>query len=356
MRRSALAPLALTLLTLLPAAARAGEASEEAAARLLKDRMANERPRDAALLAGVDGRDVVVVAGSMDRVQQVLRRSSIPHTVIAPARVHAFDFNNDQIVMVNCPGEIGPKGREKLEKFVRAGGTLYTTDWSLRNVVQKTFPGTIRWNGRETDDHVVPVEVMENGDELMNGMLLRKDGQPQWWLEGGSYPVKILDPEKVEVLASSRRMQQRYGSAPVVVRFRWHDGQVIHVVSHFYRQLSTQGPMVAAASAVDGYGGLTAAQKKAFKASAGGRVKAGDVESSYAFQQMTTNLVVTKQKQNEDLDRLYDMTPRAEVELEGRKVKKGDRVRILSRKGGTVRVRDDRGNEAELPAAALEMR
>ena len=65
-------------------------------------------------------------------------------------------------------------------------------------------------------------------------------GEPEYSFEGISdldqlTGWKILDKEKVEVLASSKQMKRRYGSGAVVVKFRWHDGQVMHVVSHFYR-------------------------------------------------------------------------------------------------------------------------
>ena len=186
--------------------------------------------------------------------------------------------------MVNCPGNMPAAGVRRIEKFVRAGGLLYTTDWALLNVIQKAFPNTIAHNGVSTADHVTAVHVHKKDDNLMSNMLLREKQEPQWWLEGGSYPIKILDPKRVQVLASSPEMKRRYSAAPVVVRFRWDDGEVIHVVSHFYRQISTRGPAVAAKDAIDGVQGLTDAQKKKFKKNAGAGAKMGDVESSYAFQ------------------------------------------------------------------------
>ncbi len=43
-------------------------------------------------------------------------------------------------------------GVQRLERHVRAGGLLYTTDWALQNVVQKAFPRTIRATGGSTGD------------------------------------------------------------------------------------------------------------------------------------------------------------------------------------------------------------
>ncbi len=82
----------------------------------------------------------------------------------------------------------------------------------------------------------------------------------------------------------------------------------------------------------------------------------GDLESSYAFQRMTSNLVVGKQKKNKALDKSYGWTPKEEVVLEGRKVKKGGRVKVLRKKGNKAWVRDDRGNEGYVPLKSLQAR
>lgn len=334
----------------------AGEASEQAAAQVLQSTMANQSPADLALLKAVRGKDIVVVRGSMDHIEQVLAAARIRHTVINPNQVAATDLTADQVLMVNCPGTMPGAGLKRVEKFVRAGGLLYTTDWALLNVVQKAFPKTIAHNGKSTGNHVTPVRVHAKHDNLMSNMLLRKDVEPQWWLEGGSYPIKILDKKRVEVLASSAEMGKKYGAAPVVVRFRWDDGEVIHVVSHFYRQMQTKGPAVAAKDAIDQVDSLSDSQKAQIKAAPSGKVNMSDLESSYAFQRMTSNLVVGKQKKNVALDKSYDWTPKAEVTVEGRKVKKGGRVKILRKKGSKAWVRDDRGNEGYVPVKSLEAR
>ena len=331
---------------LAPSLAQAGQASEKAAAELLDAKLANDSPEDRAILKAVQGKDVVVVAGSMDHIEQVLAAANIRHTVIQPNQVARADLNADQVLMVNCPGTMPMAGVRRIERFVRAGGLLYSTDWALLNVIQKAFPRTIAHNGRSTADHVTAVHVHKKDDNLMSNMLLREGQEPQWWLEGGSYPIKILDPKRVRVLASSPEMGRRYGAAPVVVRFRWDDGEVIHVVSHFYRQIATRGPAVAAKDAIDDVEGLSVEQKAKFKKSASSGAKMGDVASSYAFQRMTANLVVGKKRRNKDLDKMYRWTPAKRLKVAGRALKKGDRLKVVQRKGKRIKVRDDRGNEA----------
>ncbi|MCC7380213.1 MAG: hypothetical protein IT384_00175 [Deltaproteobacteria bacterium] len=352
-RRFPFVPATLLILTA-AGAARADEVSEKAAAKLLHDKLATERPEELAILKSVAGKNVVVVQGSMDHIEQVLDASHVRYTLITPEQVAGFDLKGDQIVMVNCPGVIPDGGVAKIEKFVRAGGLLYTTDWSLLNLVQKAFPRTIAHNGRSTGNEVTAVKVDHHHDDLMSNMLLRKDRDPQWWLEGGSYPIKILDTKRVETLASSPEMKAKYGAAPVVVRFRWDDGEVIHVVSHFYRQLDAKGPAIAAKNAIDDVSGLTAEQKASFKASDAGNASMSNVESSYAFQRMTSNLIVGKTRRNDELNKTYGWTPKSKVTIEGQQVPAGERLRILKKQGNRIAVRDQRGNEGWVDAEALQ--
>ena len=345
---------AAALCALIAAPAFADPASEAAAADLLHRRMENENPADAALLRSVHGRLVVVVRGSMDHIEEVLRAARIEHTVIDPHQVAGYALKSNMVLMVNCPGVMPDEGVRRIERFVRAGGLLYTTDWSLKNVVEKAFPNTIRHNGRGTADELVPVTVDEHADNLMSRMLLRKAARPQWWLEGSSYPIEILNPKRVQVLAHSDAMEQRYGAGPVVVKFRWEDGEVIHVVSHFYRQVNARGPQVAAAKAVGSYEGLSAKDKKELAQAPAMAGNAADVESSYAFQRMTANLVTGKQKANRDLDKRYDTTVNGPVSLRSTAslaappvaaATAGVKLRILEKRDGQLRVRDDEGNE-----------
>jgi hypothetical protein len=186
-------------------------------------------------------------------------------------------------------------------------------------------------------------------------MLLRKSSQPEWWLEGGSFPIKVLDKQRVEILAHSDEMKARYGAAPIVVRFKWEDGEVIHVVSHFYRQMATNGPQVAASTGVGNFDGLTDQDKREFaKSEAAKGAKVGDVESSYAFQRMTSNIVTGKQKRNQELNKMYNYTVKAPEPIRASSApaaapvaaeQPGTRMRILDRKDDKVRVRDEMGNE-----------
>ena len=48
-----------------------------------------------------------------------------------------------------------------MANFVESGGTLFTTDWALRNVIEPAFPGIIEYNDMPTGDDVVRIEVLD---------------------------------------------------------------------------------------------------------------------------------------------------------------------------------------------------
>ena len=59
---------------------------------------------------------------------------------------------------------------------------------------------------------------------------------PRWWLEGSSYPIRILDKEQVRVLITSRELGEKYGEKPVAVLFNFGKGDVFHMISHYFLQ------------------------------------------------------------------------------------------------------------------------
>src|SRR5579871_1921015 len=131
----------------------------------------------------------------MDHIEQVLAAAGIPYTLIRPEQVADYPLRSSAALMVNCPGIMPDAGVKRIERFVRAGGLLYTTDWALQSILMKAFPGLVATTDQMTESEVVPVMVDKANDNLMSNLLLRKEGQPQWWLEGGSFPIRVLDPK-----------------------------------------------------------------------------------------------------------------------------------------------------------------
>ncbi|MFP2923980.1 SH3 domain-containing protein [Pyxidicoccus sp. 3LG] len=335
--------------------------ANKAAAKVLKARMQEERPEDYAVLQKVEAAEVVVVSGEYDRVQDVLREVGVPHVVVTPIQLARTPLNAKQLLIINCAGSLGPQGLEKVRKFVNAGGFLYTTDWALKRVVEKAFPGFIAANGRETGDDVVEVQVKESsgGSNLLKHLHLA-NANPKWWLEGSSYPIRVLAPDKVEVLVESQEMKKKYGAAPVAVLFRYGDGKVLHIASHFYLQRN-QVRSVAEAKTGGKYLKEDAKlSKKAAEALANDEdvknAQAGDIQSAYAAQQMTSNLVIERKKDQARIDQLYSKTlaaPAAPARGSAG-LGSGTRVKVVEEKGAKVKVRSMEGEEAWVDSAVVK--
>jgi hypothetical protein len=333
--------------------------ANKAASTVVRERMAQERPADAAVLQNVESADIVVVSGQYDKVEDVLQTLGIKHTVVAPHQVGGLKLNAKQLLIVDCPGNLDAAGIERVRKFVNAGGYLYTTDWALLQVVQKAFPGFVEYNGKATQNDVVEVQVKESDSNLLKHLTLSKEN-PKWWLESSSYPIRILNKEKVDVLITSREMKTKYGDAPIAVHFRYGDGQVLHIASHFYlqqNQTRTVAETKKSAEYLKDDSALSATTKKALegKVEFSGDVVAGDLNSAYAAQQMTSNIVVERKKDQTRIDSMYGKSIKAPQPTapKGQGLDVGTRVKELERKGEQVKVRTMEGEERWVPASSL---
>ena len=194
-----------------------------------------EDPERARLLDDVVESDVVVVAGQYDHVESVLRALDVPHSVVSTADVDRLDLRPEQLLIVNCPGVVSAAAVTRIRSFVEAGGSLFTTDWALKHVIEPAFPGVLAFDKAPTADDVVRIEVLDAENIYLQGVLEGQD-DPQWWLEASSYPISVVDAERVKVLITSRELGEKYGERPVAVWFRWGEGDVFHMISHYYLQ------------------------------------------------------------------------------------------------------------------------
>jgi hypothetical protein len=204
-------------------------------AGITRERHRREAPLSERALREIEASDIVVVEGCYDRVEQVLQALELPHTSIAPEQLGQVPLRRDQLLVVNCPGHVSGRALPRVREFVEQGGSLFTTDWALRHVLERAFPGLVEFNERPTADDVVRIEVKSRDNPFLQGVL--DDGDdPQWWLEGSSYPIRVLAPDRVEVLITSRELEDRYGEAPVAVLIRYGRGEIFHMVSHYFLQ------------------------------------------------------------------------------------------------------------------------
>lgn len=205
------------------------------AQEMVKDRL-KEVDKDAAEeMKSLGENDVLVATGGYDHIERVFSKIGIPHKVVAPDVFEALAPDPEQIVFLNCPGNVPPGGLRNLVRFVEKGGFLFTTDWALKHVIESGFPGTMRYNGQSTADEVVRVEIDAKEDPFLRS-LITEDDDPQWWLEGSSYPIEVLDKKNVQVLVRSKEVKKRYGESPIFTSFEHGLGKVYHMISHFYLQ------------------------------------------------------------------------------------------------------------------------
>lgn len=134
--------------------------------QLVRDRMQAD---DVKVLDSVVESDIVCVRGTYDHIHLVLEAVGVPFSHISPQKLASMELKPEQTVYVNCPCAFPSESAHKLEKFVREGGQLITTDWALKHVLETAFPKTVKYSGRSTGDEVVAVEIVDKNDEVLKG-------------------------------------------------------------------------------------------------------------------------------------------------------------------------------------------
>ena len=268
-----------------------------AASKLSQKLMEKENPEDLKYLKDLKDSDIIIVQGQYDHGQVIFELVNFPYSLISPDQVASIELRDDQILYINCPGYIPERGLARIKSFVHNGGMLVTTDWALTNVLEKLYPAYLKYNQTATADDVVRVMFEPVEDTFLQGLLDPKD-EPVWWLEGSSYPIQILDPEKVTVLVSSKEMKEKYGESPIVITFEVGQGKIYHMTSHFYLQRtetrtkrhSTGGTNYAAQK------GIAMDAFDAEEAEALSEVNVAEVESAYTSVQSVANIVIEQKK------------------------------------------------------------
>lgn len=324
---------------------------------VLRERMKRDRPADFQLLSKVKKSEIVVVRGVYDHVETVLDYVKVPYALIEADDLERAELNAGQLLLINCPGNLTPAGVEKVRKFVWAGGFLFTTDWSLLNVLEKAFPGYVKYNQKPSKDDVVEVRVLQKDNHFLQHVSSGR-GTPKWWLEGQSYPIQVVDPAKVKVLMASAEMKTKYGEAPIAVHFRYGDGQVLHIVSHYYLQRTETR------TAADKQKGtefakdlnikLPAASKAALE-----KITAGEARDAYSASQLSANVIVAKQKMNVQLQQIYRHRNAAPDTLRKaadanspavKKIDKGTLLKVLEKRGDWWSVQTYSGDVGWIPS------
>jgi hypothetical protein len=196
------------------------------AALAVRQRFAEQHPGHLETLNRIRNGEVAAYAGSYDQVERVLGVLGVPVEMDRNSK-----RSRARMIFANCSGTCKRDLPRELARQVRDGAWLASSDWALRHIVEPAFPGMVRWTKGTTGMEVVSVEPYL--DSLWNEVVVL-GADPQWWLEGSSYPIEVLSPERVRVEAASHDLLARYGAPVVAVQFPWGQGNVFQVISHFW--------------------------------------------------------------------------------------------------------------------------
>ena len=109
------------------------------AQEMLKDRLKDIDQSMAEEFDELNESDIVIVRGTYDFIEQVFNGIGLKYKIVSVEALDTMQLNPEQIVFINCPGNVSDKALRNLVSFVEKGGFLFTTDWALKHVVEKGF-------------------------------------------------------------------------------------------------------------------------------------------------------------------------------------------------------------------------
>lgn len=208
----------------------------EASSKILQTKMRKERGEDFITLQEISDNEIIIVKGSYDRIEDVFDILKIPYGLIEVFNFKDIKLRPTQTLIINCPGHgFSSEDLLKIKQAIKNGLFLWSTDWVLLNVLEQIFPEYVKYNQKPTGDDVVKVEIVDKSSPYLKG-LFNDESDPQWWLEGSSYPIEIVNSKEVKILIQSREMKEKYGESPIVITFNYGKGTIFHMTSHYYLQ------------------------------------------------------------------------------------------------------------------------
>lgn len=166
-----------------------------------------------------------------DHIEQLLDRYKIKHRLTGAGQVSECGLHPFAIAVSNCSGEILPDDIERVEWFVRGGGYLFASCWSLTMTVEKAFPGIVHM-------HQTPTQVLDEvtaeplSDAGVMRSVIRPGTRTRYVLEG-SHLIAVQDAERFEVLIDSPQCAARWGEGNLAGWFSVGHGLVFDSANHF---------------------------------------------------------------------------------------------------------------------------
>ena len=182
--------------------------------------------------------EIVVLESRGDHIEKLLDKQAVAHRRTIAGKIGESGLQPDALFVANCTGEIEAADVERLRWFVLTGGRLFGSCWALTETIEKAVPGVLA--KFETRDEVldnVPAEdvsALSGGSPYTEGVFAQET-RPIYALEG-AHLIRVLDPERAEVLLDSPACADAWGAGDLAAWFEAGHGLVLDSVNHFDAQ------------------------------------------------------------------------------------------------------------------------
>lgn len=181
--------------------------------------------------SATDASAIVEVAGQWDKADKTLTKLQLPFQHVKSRDLSPELLANTKVLIINCAGNIKRDRLQSIRDFVKNGGYLLTTDWALDNMLVQTFPGYIAWNKGVNKRDIYDAEYLAP-DPVLAVNTVRS---AFWKLDSASHLIRVLKPDAVHVLITSRQLagEDPDKAGVLAVIFPFGRGYVLHMVGHF---------------------------------------------------------------------------------------------------------------------------
>ncbi len=201
---------------------------------------------------------VLVTRRGGDNIQVLLKDYEIEYREIRAASVAKVGIQPYGVFVANCPGEIVAADVETLQWFVRVGGYLFASCWALTHTVNKAFPEVV--DKLPLKGQVIgTVEAEDVGTQSKYIKDVFDSATTPLYELMGSHLIRVLDPERFEVLIDSPQAASQWGDGNLAGWFTVGHGTILDSANHFDLQgmqnarLKTEGDRMAFAMDHLGY-------------------------------------------------------------------------------------------------------
>ncbi|MCA8924374.1 MAG: HEAT repeat domain-containing protein [Planctomycetes bacterium] len=246
--------------------AQSDDAGEGTQTRSALDRMKKERPGDARTMTRIRDDEIIAIKGSSDKVEDVLKQLDVKHQTYERDAFDTVKLDPErQVLILNCAGNknLSEAGIQRVREFVANGGYLFTSDWELRNTLEKAFPEVVGFL-KETPSATKKVKIKAPAEAYTHPLMRDvfplgtwSDREFSWSLDGRSHLVKpnpaitvLVECPEISDLGSTTvaftfGFSGRGGGRPVTGApgkgGANEGGRVLHVLSHFKNQKDESG-------------------------------------------------------------------------------------------------------------------